>query len=84
MKYLKIHIAIWYLFHAIILLFDMLIFGIAFIFYFIWSFKFLKWERLHYIDVWTDNNWDGTTYKDVTPIDTFKRHINCFNQLTDE
>lgn len=72
MKYLRIHLIIWCLPCIIYTLFEILVFLMYNIIFFLWEFKFVKWSSMCFAEY----TWNGTPYVDRTPWDTFKRHYS--------
>jgi len=78
MKYLKIHVLLWYILCLLWLSFEVLYFLLANLIYFIWTLKTFKWSLLY-------NNYEKPfvyeRYKDKTPIDTYIRYCKTFNDF---
>lgn len=73
MKYIIPWRVLWGLSCGLYLLIDIAFFTIACLANFIWEFKFCKWSDLHEARSEWDAQWDGVRYKDLTPLDSFKR-----------
>lgn len=93
MKYLKIHIALWWLICLIIVTIQFLFFSIASIFYFIWNLKLLKWGQFHKVEhliVKSEDTENGLAADEYiatefisfeTPIHSFLYYINFFKDI---
>ena len=75
MKYLRLHTVIWFIVVFIYTAIEVAFFIFIESLYFIWCFKFFKYESL-----FSNNSiLRGPYYTDRNPIDTFKRHYYWFD-----
>lgn len=79
MKYLKIHTLIWAIICLIILLVNIVFYTLYVFIRFFWDFKIVSWSDFNHCDIGITNYWDGSTYIDYTPMDTFMRYFNMFD-----
>ena len=78
MKYLRIHTALWVIICIISVFFNAICYILYAFVRFLWCFQVEKWSDFNRCDNRWNNHWDGTTYVDHTPLDTFRRYFYMF------
>ena len=78
MKYLGLHKLIWALLCLIYLFMALIVYAIINVVYFLWSFKFIKYEVCFGYGeyVRTESFFDYVTYDDKNPKETFLRYYH--------
>lgn len=79
MKYLRLHTLIWYVVCLLIVATYVVMFVMANIFNFVWSFRVLKWRDVFYkISELPYQN--SESYIDDSPAETYRRLVNNFDK----